>query len=208
MSALKSMYRSRLPAAKVTELLKKIRLLSTERSSRFVLIFKDHRFKGEELTSFTIDETLATGTLLLNAGGRYGVTAASEIIEDLTYTAKKVGDYYANDVRIKYVNPGAVGALSVSVTGHDITVTLAHNGSAVTSTANDIKAAIEALAAANALVSIVVSGVGTDVQSAVAFTALAGGSNQQSFDKANIAMIRRLRTKKWAIELKSDANPA
>lgn len=208
MSALKSLYRSEMPAAKVTELLKKIRLLSAEKKTRFVVLFKDHRFQGEKLVSFTIDETLSTGTLLLNAGGAFGVSAASEVLEDLTYTAKKVGDYYANNTRIKYVNPGAAHALAVAVDGHDIIVTLAHNGSAVTSTAAQVKAAIEAHAVANLLVAITVSGTGSNVQTAAAFTAMTGGSNVQSFDKADIALFRRLRTKKWAIELKPAANPA
>lgn len=81
-----------------------------------------------------------------------------------------------NEIRVRGVNPGTNNAaLSVVVTGHDIQVNLATNGSAAaTSTANQVKAALQASAAATAL--ITVSGSGTAVLPAFAWTALYGGT--------------------------------
>lgn len=204
----KEKYRSSLTVAKLTALLTKINRLATAKALRLVVQRGADIWRGETLSAFTITPASATGTVLLTTSGRYGVSAAGKVIQDLTYAAKQVGDWYANDVRIKYVDPGADGALAVSVLEHDITVTLAYATGAVTSTADEIKAAIEALPAANALVGITVSGTGTNVQAACAFTAMTGGSNAHSYDKADITAIKRLRWRKYKIVLTPDADPA
>lgn len=87
-------------------------------------------------------------------------------------------------IRIRHVDPGAnSAALSVSVggvTGRDITVSLGTDGTgALTSTANQIIAAINANSAASALVTAgaEAGSDGTGVAAALAFTALAGGVN-------------------------------
>lgn len=80
----------------------------------------------------------------------------------------------ASPITIAFVNAGANESLSVSVDGTDITVNLATNASSIiTSTASQVKAAIEALAAAKALVITVLLGSGASAVAAVAQTALA-----------------------------------
>lgn len=76
----------------------------------------------------------------------------------LTFTAVAYGAE-GNKVSVAYVNPGrASQALEVDVRGNDITVFLATNGSSViTSTAAQVKAAIEAKAAAAALVTVAIN---------------------------------------------------
>lgn len=75
----------------------------------------------------------------------------------LAFTAVKYG-VYGNGITIAYVNGGASQSLSVSVVDKAITVNLATNGSSViTSTAAQVKAAIEASAAAAALVTCTIN---------------------------------------------------
>jgi anti-sigma factor RsiW len=207
MPLLKEKYKTSMSAADKTALLKKIKRLSTVKKLRFNVQRGFQRWRGEKLSSFTLDETLATGTIVMNAGSFYGTVAAALVNQGLTYTAKlQASGFYANDVKIQLVNPGAASALSVAVNNREIIVTLAHSGAAITSTAADVSAAIVASSAANALVAM--SGTGAIALSAMALTALAGGSNVQTYDKADILTIRRLRTKKWLIVLTPTANYA
>ena len=72
---------------------------------------------------------------------------------DLDFTAKRKGTY-GNGITIAYVDPGTETATeSVTVVGKAITVTL-RSVSSVLSTAAQVKAAIEASAAAAALVTV------------------------------------------------------
>lgn len=105
-------------------------------------------------------------------------TKATIAVQDLTYTADN-GGTAGNSVSVTYVNPGVANAtISVSVSGSDITVNLATDGlGALTSTADQIKTAVDGLAAAAALVDVTVSGTGTTVQAAQAKTLLAGGKS-------------------------------
>ena len=93
---------------------------------------------------------------------------------DVTFTALTNGTT-GNLVTISYVDPGVAGPLGISVSGNDITVTLAHDGTSVTSTAADIATAINADAAASALVTAQAEGAGAGVVDALAMTSLAGG---------------------------------
>lgn len=100
----------------------------------------------------------------------------------LTATARVYGEE-GNSISIAYVDPGADSALSVSVFRQAITVTLAYAEAAITSTAAEVKAAIEAYWEANQLVSLVIdtadSGAGDDgsgVVTALAAAALTGGA--------------------------------
>lgn len=132
-----------------------------------------------------------TGTLSVAAGqiGSVAFTvsaaaAGSALVDmtnanaDLTYTARRVGRA-TNDISITHVNPGAASQpLTVSVAGNDITVSLATNGaSAITSTANQVKAAIEASADANNLVTVAVEGTGLGVVNAKAKQNLINGKD-------------------------------
>ncbi len=96
-------------------------------------------------------------------------TPATKVVQDLTYESKANGD---TEIGIVYVDPGASGTLSVAVSTKRITVTLAHDGSDVTSTATLIKAAVEAEGAANALVTVTETGTGSTVQAPQAETFL------------------------------------
>lgn len=99
---------------------------------------------------------------------------------DIVYTSKLVG-VLGDAITVEYVNPSeASQSLLVEVTGTDITVNLATDGSSViTSTADEIKAAIAALPAAHALVGTAdkAANDGSGVVTAMAKTNLAGGVN-------------------------------
>jgi hypothetical protein len=94
----------------------------------------------------------------------------------VTYTADATGTG-GNSIRVAHINPGAAAALSVVVSGNDITVTLAHSGTALTSTAAQVRDAVNAHAGAAALVNAGLTGDGTGVAVAQAMTALAGGTD-------------------------------
>ena len=102
----------------------------------------------------------------------------------LTFTAVAYGPA-GNDISIAYVDPGVADAeLSVSVVGSAITVNLATDETeAITTTAAEVLAAIEASAAADALVTVAIdagdTGEGDDgsgVVTAMALDNLAGGT--------------------------------
>ena len=116
-------------------------------------------------------------------------TALAGTNNDLVFTAVQQGyesnlarGANGNNVRIRYVDPAAANAaLSVVVTANtDITVNLATNGaSAITTTAAQIKAAIDAHDDAKKLVTVANAGGndGTGVVIALAYTNLAGGAS-------------------------------
>lgn len=87
----------------------------------------------------------------------------------------------ANPITLTLVDPGSDGALAVTVDGRDITATLAYATGAVTTTAAQLKAAIEASTAANALVTITYpSGHdGSGIVEAQAKTTIAGQTTNQ-----------------------------
>jgi len=105
-------------------------------------------------------------------------TALTGTHNDLLFTAVPAGRL-GNVIGLIYVNPGTNNAaLSVSVSGFTITVNLATNGSAaITSTAAQVEAAIEASAAASALVTVANApgNNGSGVVTAMTFQDLAGG---------------------------------
>ncbi len=124
------------------------------------------------------EATLAAAQLVYTQPRVLAIASALEI-EDLTYTAKTAGAD-GDNITIAYIDPpGNNVALSVAVTGTDVVVTLATNGSSVvTSTAAQIKAAVDAKAEAAALVSVAVTGTGTTVQAAAAEAPLVGGADE------------------------------
>lgn len=98
----------------------------------------------------------------------------------ISYTAVAAGAG-GNNLRIKYVNPASsLASLSISVVGNDITVSLATYEGAVTSTAADVIAAINADAAAKLLVSAANAdgSDGTGLMTAKPFTSLIGGEDE------------------------------
>lgn len=95
---------------------------------------------------------------------------------NLTYTAHQVAAD-ADGISIRYVVPLAPAPLAVSVAGRAITVALAFDGVDVTSTANDVRAALIAHPSVAALVDVVLAPGedGTGVVSAMPVTYLQGG---------------------------------
>lgn len=98
--------------------------------------------------------------------------------DDLLFTAVTPGTG-GNSIRVRYVVAGNNTALSVSVSGNDITVNVATNGAgAATSTASQVKTAVDASGPATALVSTAIApgNDGTGVVSALGYTNLSGGN--------------------------------
>lgn len=104
-------------------------------------------------------------------------TALAGDDNDLVFTAVN-GGVGGNAITVKYTNPGGAGALSVAVVGTAIDVTLAHDGAAITSTAEDVAGEIAATPAAAALVTVAnaAGNDGTGLVTAMAATNLAGGA--------------------------------
>lgn len=98
----------------------------------------------------------------------------------LTWTSRDLGAA-GNDVTVTLEDPGANGsALAVDVVGNDITVSLATDGGgAITTTGDQLKAAIAADADANALVTVADTGAsdGSGVVDAEATASLSGGDD-------------------------------
>jgi len=99
----------------------------------------------------------------------------------VVYTATAAGTA-GNKIRVSYVDPAAASqALAVNVSGKDITVSLATDiDGAIISTAEDVVAAVNADAAASALVIAALADgeTGLGVLSAVGFTKLTGGMDE------------------------------
>lgn len=101
-------------------------------------------------------------------------TKASLVVQDLTYTAIADLGKDGNNISIAYIAGGTAGAEVVTVTGNAISVSM-DDTPVVGSSATQIKAAIDASAAAIALVSVAITGTGATIQAAAAATPLAGG---------------------------------
>lgn len=95
---------------------------------------------------------------------------ATKVIGDLTFIADAAG-INGNLINIEYLDTVLAGAEVATVVGNKISVAI----EAGVSEAADIKAAIELVVAAAALVDITVSGVGTNPQAATVATFLEGG---------------------------------
>lgn len=97
----------------------------------------------------------------------------------LTFTAKATGTR-GNLLRVRLVDPAEANAdLTITVAGNDISVSLATDGTqAITSTAADVVAAINASAVANVLVVADDDGDGTGVVSQVTWQTLTGGVDE------------------------------
>ena len=107
--------------------------------------------------------------------GATATVAASVAVQDITYTARELGSN-GNAIMVDYVDPGVPdSALQVTVSGPVITVSLETDGSSViVSTADEVLEAIETSEPADALVEGVISGTGTNVQTANSQTLMGG----------------------------------
>ena len=104
------------------------------------------------------------------------VALASATLSGIPFVSRLNGTD-GNAISIELIDPGAVSNLSVSVTGQKISVTLASDGSAITSTIGDVISAIQANSDANALVYIPEDELSSTsaLATAVTETNLAGG---------------------------------
>ncbi len=107
---------------------------------------------------------------------------SANALSDVTYTAANAG-IAGNTISVSYADPGAASQpLAVSVSGNDITVSLATDGTgAITSTAAQVAAAVNGDPAASALVSAAPEGAGTGVVQAAAASTLDGGLDAESY---------------------------
>lgn len=108
-------------------------------------------------------------------------TALTGNNNDLIFKARSAND---STVSVKYTNAGASKALDITVTGKNIDIQLATNGSSViTTTANDIISLINNDADATALVKVCSadSNDGTGIVTVMAKTTLTGGVGQARF---------------------------
>jgi hypothetical protein len=141
------------------------------------LVYQGVQFKAEDVYD-AIAAKYGTAASLTTA-----LTGANN---DLTYTARVAG-LASESVTVRYVDPGAASAaLSVAVVGQAITVNLATNGSSViTSTAAQVRDAINGSAAASALVfaANAAANDGTGVVTALAATPLAGSGGKVFTDR-------------------------
>ena len=98
-------------------------------------------------------------------------TAATAVIQDLTYTAVATNQS-GNLVNIAYTTGGTAGSEVVTVIGNAISIQI----ETAVSTATQVKAAFDGSAAALALATVAISGTGSTAQTApVAATFLTGG---------------------------------
>lgn len=146
-----------------------------------------------DVTGVTASITTAAiaGTVAVNSAASEALTINGGGANDaLKFVAKRnPQDATANPISVTFADPGAASsALSVSVTGNAITVNLAtDSGSAITSTANQVRDAIRAHAAANALVNVhATEGTGDGVLAAAAsanltYTAATDNNNNLTF---------------------------
>lgn len=96
---------------------------------------------------------------------------AALIVQDLTYTAKVPG-VAGNSITIEYTDGATAGAEVVAVVGNAISVQI----QTTVSTADQVKAAVDASAPAMVLVGVAVTGTGATAQVTAAAAALTAGS--------------------------------
>lgn len=104
---------------------------------------------------------------------------AEVVIQDLTYDAIVAGEA-GNLLNLTYVDPGLPNqSLSILVVDNDITATLATDGlGAITTTASQLSAVLNANPSVSALLQVTISGTNSNVQAAQSQTFLAGGLDE------------------------------
>jgi len=97
---------------------------------------------------------------------------------DLTYIARETGES-GNSISVTHSDPsGNNQPLQVSIDGTDITISMATDSEGtITSTAAEVKAAVDAHSEASALVTVKIEGDGSGVVNIVVKTMLSGGIN-------------------------------
>lgn len=151
------------------------------------LVARSFLVDGGATVSTSAFSTSFSNLVATNAGAPVDAVQASKSINPtgddnaIVFTARDYGAS-GNSITVQYVDPGADSALSVAVAGPAITVTLAYAEAAITSTAAEVLAAIEAHPQARALVSVALDETdtnfsdGSGVVTAIAKTALENGA--------------------------------
>jgi len=111
----------------------------------------------------------------------------------LTFTAATAGKS-GNDITVTYVDPGETATLGVVVTGPAIVVNLGYAAGAITTTGTLLSSAIEAEAAAAALVTVADAGgdTGAGLVTAMAIVSLAGGTNFLYSDAVDLSIMNNV----------------
>lgn len=138
--------------------------------------------------------TLAGGTTM--AGQATLLLDSTNVNADLTVTAVGYGTHY-NQWGVALIDPGDINqALAITVSGFDVSISLATDGAgAITSTANLIKAAWDAIAGLLQHVgTIAVEGTGLGVVEAIALARLSGGVGQPDGCTFNPLVLTRDKT--------------
>lgn len=115
----------------------------------------------------------------IDGAGKASLTTAGPANSNLTFSTQGAGSI-GNQIRIAYIRAGNNTPLTVAVSGRDITVNLATGaGGAVTSTGNQVLAAVNAHAVAGPMVQAVLAtgNDGTAVVLEFALTFLTGGTD-------------------------------
>lgn len=106
--------------------------------------------------------------------------ASELVVQDLTYTAVDVG-VAGDDITIEYVDDVVSGPVTVDVTTTHIVVHMESG----TSTATEIKDAVDGTPAALLLVSVAITGTGSNTQTDMIETPLAGGADPDIVSTGN-----------------------
>jgi len=117
-----------------------------------------------------VDSTAYGVNVNMNNVTMYAGVKASLTIQDIFFESITVGSY-ANGVTIEYVDDVTAGSETASLAGLAVTV---HMESGV-STATQIKAALDANFSISSNLDVTITGVGSNTQTSVAATNLAGG---------------------------------
>lgn len=119
--------------------------------------------------------TVAMASAFTNLAGGTDLTAASKVVQDLTFAAATSGTV-GNGITVTYTTGATAGSEVVSVVGNAITVQI-QNG---TSTATQIKAALDGSTPAAALITTTISGTGSNAQKTVNGATMTGAVGAQS----------------------------
>ncbi len=131
------------------------------------------------------DVTGVSSSITTNAVAGTSTFNSTNTNSDVVFTDARTTQgtgVFGNSVDIVFVDPGASASASLAVAtdangDSTITVNLANNGTAITSTAASIATLINGNASTNALVSAAGEGDGTGVVQAISSTTLADGTN-------------------------------
>ncbi|MBI3632236.1 MAG: DUF5011 domain-containing protein [Candidatus Vogelbacteria bacterium] len=153
-------------------------------------------FQNKVIPVFTIGTTVSGSTIKGRAvsnlsGMSFGNDAigyddyldgvhASTTVGGINYTASS-GGIAGNNIHVAIVEPGSDGQLSVGRDGLNVTVILAKDSGAVSSTIADVVSAVNGDDSASAVMSAIATGDDSVIASAIATSTLSGGETDATF---------------------------